>query len=115
MNHDCWTPTPDRGFLMNPDPINDFGKCDSPLDSETAQHLQDLAVSLPALIADRSLRSTLEDLSVFDMTEFNECEDGRVVERAFQIYAHLANAYVWCDQDNPAESLPTGIPVDCVI
>ena len=114
MNHDCWTPRRESGFLMSPDPIVDISKCDSPLDSDTSEQLQSLGLSLSTLIANDRLRSTMEELPVFDMTEFNDCVDGRVVERAFQIYAHFANAYVWCDQDDPAKYRPSGVAVPLV-
>ena len=114
MNHDCWTPRRECGFLMNPDPVADISKCDSPLDSDSSEQLQALAVALPALIVNGQLRSTADKLPVFDMTGFQDCADGRVVERAIQIYAHLANAYIWCDQENPGKSLPPGIAVPLV-
>ena len=99
---------------MNPDPIADISKCDSPLDGDSSELLQSLAVDLPALIANGRLRSTADKLPVCDMTEFRGCSDGRVVERAVQIYAHLANAYIWCDQEDPGKSLPPGIAVPLV-
>jgi hypothetical protein len=40
--------------------------------------------------------------------------DGRVLERLFQIYAHAANAYVWCDQTAPAGAIPAGVAVPLV-
>ena len=114
MNQDCWTPGRETGFLMHPDPIADISNCDSPLDPDSAEQLQSLAQNLPALIANGRLRSTIDELPVFDLTNFKECTDGRVVERAFRIYAHLANAYVWCNQDESAKSLPSGVAVPLV-
>ncbi len=99
---------------MNPDPVADISKCDSPLDSDASEQLQSLAVALPRLIDNGRLRPTLEKLPVFEMTDFQDCADGRVVERAFQIFAHLANAYVWCDRENPGKSLPRGIAIPLV-
>jgi isoaspartyl peptidase/L-asparaginase-like protein (Ntn-hydrolase superfamily) len=69
MNHDCWTPRREIGFLVNPDPISDIAKCDSPLDSGISEQLQSLAVALPTLIADGRLRSTMDKLPVFDNDE----------------------------------------------
>lgn len=114
MNYDCWTPRAESGFLMNPDPIADISRCDSPLRPDEAEQLQSLGVELPALIASQRLRPAAEELPVFEMSGLKDCEDARIVERAFQIYAHLANAFVWCDQDDPATRLPAGIAVPLV-
>ena len=114
MNHDCWTPRSESGFLMNPDPIADISTCSSPLETDAAEELQSLGDGLPQLISSARLRPTAEQLPVFDMSGLREWEDGRLVERAFQVYALLANAYVWCDQSDPATRLPPGIAVPLV-
>ena len=79
---------------MNPDPIADLAACDSPLDKAVSEQLQRLALDLPVRIAEKQLRSTMQQLPVFDMTSLIDVTDGRIVERAFQIYAHFANAYI---------------------
>ena len=114
MNHACWTPRPGSGFLPNPDPVVDFANCDAPVDADRATMVQELADSLPELISTRSVRGVLENLPVIDMAGLSHDADGRMTERAFQIYAHFANVYVWCEQEKPASSIPAGVAVPLV-
>jgi len=102
------------GFLMNPDPLASLSEAETPLSSQTTEHLQELADTLPELIHTRQIRPLLADLPVYEMAPLQEVEDFRVHERAFQIYAHFANAYVWSDQTEPANHIPAGVAVPLV-
>lgn len=114
MQQTCWIITKERGFLMNPDPIADLRMVETPLSSETTGHLQALAEQVPSLIASRQMRRALVALPVYDMTPLREVDDFRIVERCFQIYAHFANAYVWCENENPMNHIPAGVAVPLV-
>ena len=114
MNQECWTPCSKSGFLMQPDPVADISTCDAPICTAHATLLQELATTLPDLIKTGHIRPVLEDMPIIDMTGMQSDADARIVERAFQIYTHFANVYVWCDHDNPAESLPAGVAVPLV-
>jgi indoleamine 2,3-dioxygenase len=113
MQPACWA-IGERGFLMQPAPITDLSGAGSPLPAEAAQHLQTLADALPTLIREKTLRQTLDTLPIYAMEALATHEDVRWAERAFQIYAHLANAYVWCDGANRANHLPAGVAVPLV-
>lgn len=99
---------------MNPDPIADLTRIETPLSDHVVEHLQELATSLPQLIASGEIRPTLASLPIYDLSPLREAEDFRIVERAFQIYAHFANAYVWSDQTDPADHIPAGVAVPLV-
>ena len=115
MIQNCWTITPDRGFLMNPDPIADFEQAAAPVSAEAREHLQQIAEQLPELIAARQIRATLDNLPIYEMAPLRNVDDFRLVERAFQIYAHFAQVYVWCESDNPAKHIPAGVAVPFVM
>jgi len=83
----CWNINKESGFLINPDPIADLSQIDRPI---------------------------LDSLSIYDMSPLCAVEDFRIHERAFQIYAHFANAYVWSDQNEPSDHIPAGIAVPLV-
>ena len=79
---------------MSPDPIEDLNTVDLPLASEVCGELMDKARSLPTRIADQTIRNDLQSMLVFDMAPVVEVSDHRITERLFQIYSHLANAFV---------------------
>jgi len=114
MKQECWTPRPKSGFLMCPDPVADLSACDAPIDAGQSALLQELAVGLPDLIKTERVRSVLDELPIIEVAELEHCADGRVAERAFQIYAHFANVYIWCDQADPADRIPAGVAVPLV-
>lgn len=114
MHQTCWTVNPETGFLMNPDPVFDLSTVTSKLPSDVSTTLEDLAGRLPALIKAHHLRPELNELEVFDVSVLSDETDYRTVERAFQIYAHLANAYVWCDSQRPENHIPAGVAVPLV-
>jgi indoleamine 2,3-dioxygenase len=114
LNQDCWKPSRNGGFLMHPDPVADISACDAPIDAGHSSILQELATGLPELISTKRLRTTLDELPIVDCSALQHWPDSRVAERAFQIYSHFANVYVWCDQDDPASRLPAGVAVPLV-
>lgn len=111
MTQDCWTPTRATGFLMAPDPIEDLGRVDQPLNAEATGQLMDIARTLPARIARRSIRDDLRAMPVFDMAPIAEVADQRITERLCQIYATLANAFVWSGQARSPTHLPEAVAV----
>ncbi len=114
MTQACWTPTAETGFLMNPDPIEDLTSVDLPLEADAVAELMDKARRLPALIEAQTIRSDLQSMPVFDMAPIAEVTDLRITERLFQIYSHFANAFVWCDQVDPATFVPGSVAVPLV-
>lgn len=114
MDQLCWTPSPETGFLISPDPIEDLARVDQPLSTQATRALMDLGRTLPARIARGSIRADLQALPVFEMTSIAEVTDMRITERLFQIYATLANAYIWCDQSDPGTVLPAPVAVPLV-
>ena len=96
---------------MYPDPVADISRCDAPVNAGHTKLLQELATSLPDLVKTGRVRSALKEMPVIDFTGLQNDSDGRIVERAFQIYVHFANVYVWCDQDDPADHIPPSVAV----
>lgn len=114
MKQLCWQITKNRGFLMNPDPIANLSGVETPLPNDITGHLQELAETLPELIERKQVRPVLADLAIYDVSPLLEVEDLRVHERAFQIYAHFANAFVWSDEHDPTHHIPAGVAVPLV-
>ena len=110
----CWVLDKKYGFLMTPDPIPNLTKVGTGIDRRGAADLEEIAIKLPGLISSGEIRRTVRELNVFNMSPLKNIEDFRVVERAFQIYAHLANAYVWCEEDNPTNHIPESVAVPLV-
>ena len=110
----CWLPRHKNGFLMSPDPISDLTKIETGLPLAVSKELEEIASKLPNLISSNEIRKTLKDIKTFDLSPLRNADDFRIVERAFQIYAHLANAYVWCEEDNPTDHIPEGVAVPLV-
>ena len=114
MKQSCWIPSHETGFLMYPDPVYDLRLVDCGLASEVAQQLQETADDLPRLIAGGHVRSVMAQLPVRELSCLADCDDFRIIERLFQIYSHFANAYVWCDEKDPADHIPSGVAVPIV-
>ncbi|MEM7208413.1 MAG: hypothetical protein AAF434_11365 [Pseudomonadota bacterium] len=114
MQQSCWNPVNDTGFLMSPDPVFDLSIVGSGLPLLVSTTLEHIADSLPELIKSGNLRNVIDELEAYDVSALRNIRDFRVVERAFQIYAHLANAYVWCDEENPKHHIPEGVAVPLV-
>lgn len=113
MNQSCWSIQEETGFLLNPDPIVDITAVSTPFDKETAETLQALANTIPKRIANKTLRYAVQQLPTFNMTILHDA-DGRLVERLFQMYAHFAQAYIWCEQKEPMKRLPAGVAIPFV-
>lgn len=114
MIQKCWMLDNENGFLMSPDPITNIRSVSSGLELEVAVELDEIAIKLPKLIASGEIRKTLKDLKVHDMSCLEYVDDFRLVERAFQIYSHLANTYVWCEEKKPENHIPQGVAVPLV-
>lgn len=114
MTQTCWTLRPESGFLLAPDPIEDLTRVEVSLDDGVIEELLALARSLPNRVEARTIRRDLVGLAQFDMTPVAEVQDFRITERLFQIYAHFANAFVWCDQDNAGDYIPASVAVPLV-
>ena len=99
---------------MSPDPIEDLTGVKHPLAAEAVEELLDKARTLPARIEGQTIRSDLQSMPVFDMAAMAEVMDLRITERLFQIYSHFANAFVWCDQNNPSSHLPKAVAAPLV-
>lgn len=114
MLQNCWNPENDTGFLMSPDPVSDLSAMNTGLAQPVSSSLEDLAGRLPDLIKSGALRAVLTELEPFDVSGLGNESDFRVVERAFQIYSHFANAFVWCEEKNPEDHLPAGVAIPLV-
>ena len=110
----CWLPEKEHSFLMSPDPISKLSKVKTGLPDNVVKELDEVADQLPKLISSGDIRKTLKDMKTYDMSVLGKVEDFRIVERAFQIYAHLANAYVWCEEENPTDHIPKGVAAPLV-
>jgi len=112
--HECWDFDESTGFLIAPDPVSNLRVVETGLSADDAGVAQELGELLPPLIQNGRLRTTLDDIPVISMAPAVGHGDGRVLERLVQIYSHLANAYVWCDQSDPSHHLPEGVAVPLV-
>lgn len=99
---------------MNPAPVTDLTKIDTPIAAESVDQIQMVADNIPQLIHTHRLREALQTLPVVQMTPLQGCSDFRIVERFFQIYAHFANGFIWCEQDDPMNYLPKSVAVPFV-
>ena len=111
---ECWEFDGASGFLIAPDPVTDLRTVESGLSTEAAGTAQELSDALPTLLREGRLRAELDEIPAISMAAAVDHGDGRVVERLLQVYAHLANVYVWCDQSDPARRLPVGVAVPLV-
>ncbi|MBT5186554.1 MAG: hypothetical protein HOH19_03620 [Kordiimonadaceae bacterium] len=114
MKQNCWTVREGGSFLISPDPISDLRVVDSGLADNTVHEIEEIANKLPALIREGKTRDVLLDIKQHDLSILSQDFDGRMLERAFQIYAHFANAYVWCENDNPTDHIPASVAVPLV-
>ena len=110
----CWEFSRSHGFLIGPDPVADLRQVETGLEPDRVRVVQELSDAMPMLVGEGKIRSELEQLPVLSMSSAIDSGDGRVVERLFQIYAHAANAYVWCDQDASSRQIPDGVAVPLV-
>jgi indoleamine 2,3-dioxygenase len=108
MAHDVWDVWPDRGFLMNPDPL----RClqDSQHEIPGRDSLEQMASELPTLIATRRLRNILDEFPVFDFSGVSD--DCPSLERLMLLYGCFASAYV--HMPDPVKRLPASLAVPLV-
>jgi Indoleamine 2,3-dioxygenase len=114
MNPTAWQVSPDRGFLMNPDPLRHLAQVESRIPEDILDQLESLAADLPALLENGRLRLTLDSLPVFDFAHLAGGEfDFRLAERLMMLYSYFASAYVFVT-DPPLQRLPAGVAVPFV-
>ncbi len=117
MQQTCWNVWPDRGFLLNPDPLTalrDVNGLDNFISYEILEHIEQLAGELPTLLASHQLRPTLDDLPLYDLSSLRNSDDAldfRIVERLMQIYSYFASSYVYATDEEPAQHIPAGVAV----
>jgi indoleamine 2,3-dioxygenase len=112
MNQNCWDIWPDRGFLMNPDPIvylSQVDGLDALVPSEAIEHIEQVSFNLPDLLEGRQIRQTLAKLPAYDLSVLRDVQDFRVVERFMQIYCYFASAYIYATHEEPERCIPAGV------
>src|SRR5688572_1416187 len=104
MNQNCWQIWPDRGFLINPDPLvrlAESSALSALLPQDTLERIHQGSTDLPELLRRRTIRSILDALPVYDMSSLNQISDFYVVERLMQIYGYFASAFVYATNEGP--------------
>jgi indoleamine 2,3-dioxygenase len=112
MNQTCWSIWPDRGFLINPDPIEDITQVsglDELVPREALQHIQHISSDLPNLLQSRQIRKTLDALPVYDLSMVRHVTDFAIVERLMQMYSYFASAFVYATHEEPEHRIPAGV------
>ena len=99
---------------MNPAPITDLTKIETPIPNDHVDQIQMVADNIPQLIRTHRLREALQTLPIVDVAPLEACDDFRIIERFFQIYAHFANGFIWCEQDDPMTFLPASVAMPFV-
>lgn len=118
MRHDCWAIWPDRGFLINPDPlISTKQALDGLIATDALEHIESIATDLPALLLSERARPLFEKLPRYDFSpltpELNKV-DFRAVERLMQIYSYFASAFVYGVAEKPEKRIPEGVAAPLV-
>jgi indoleamine 2,3-dioxygenase len=112
MNQNCWQIWPDRGFLINPDPLvrlTSSSALSALIPHDTLEHLQQVSTDLPELLQQRKVRTELDGLPVYDMSPLNQITDFYIVERLMQLYSYLASAFVYATNEDPEHRIPAGV------
>ncbi len=114
MNPIPWQVTPERGFLMTPDPLRHLAQVESRIPEEVIDQLESLAAELPTLLENGGLRQTFDKLPVLDFAYLATQEyDFRLAERLAMLYGYFASAYVFATE--PAvQRLPPSVAVPMV-
>src|SRR5690348_7522357 len=114
MNPIPWQVTPERGFLMAPDPLRHLAQVESRIPEEVIDQLESLAAELPTLLENGGLRQTFDKLPVLDFAYLATQEyDFRLAERLAMLYGYFASAYVFATE--PAvQRLPPSVAVPMV-
>lgn len=106
MQHTPWQISEETGFLIQPQPLHSLVSY-----MDDAETLEQIAESLADLLETKHLRSALEDLPNYDVAHL---ENAYAIERAFQIYAYFASAYVFATGEKPSQEIPANIAVPLV-
>lgn len=97
----CWRVTPERGFLMNPDPLVSVRNAlEGIVPSATIDAIESAAHDMPALMVSGRVRPVLDRLPLLDMGRLTAelmHIDFRAIERLMQMYSYFGNAYVHGD------------------
>lgn len=110
-----WNVWPDRGFLLNPDPLRHLTDLAFPYPTDAIDTLETTAAQLPTLMETGTVRPTLEKLPIFDLPLAElAAADFRAVERLMMLYSYFASAYVYFTPDAPANRIPAGVAVPLV-
>lgn len=107
MYQNCWK-IGKTGFLIHPEPLQSLTGY---LQDEIAEHLDSLIDNLADSLENKQIRAQLDALSAYDISNL---VDSRAIERAFQIYAYFASAYVYATGETPAKHIPAGVAVPLV-
>lgn len=105
MQQDCWQ-IDKNGFLMQS--LHSFTGY---LPMDIAEHLDNLMSQLANLLEDGRIRSELDRLPIYDISGLEDCY---ALERAFQVYAYFASAYVYATGQEPVKHIPAGIAIPLV-
>src|ERR1041384_736307 len=113
MIQNSWQIQPDRGFLINPDPLvrlTDSDTLKALLPGDTLDHIAQVSSDLPELLQTRKVRGVLDALPVYDLSPLHELTDFHVIERMTQIYSYFASAFVYATNEEPEHRIPAGAP-----
>jgi indoleamine 2,3-dioxygenase len=97
----CWKVTPERGFLMNPDPLVSVRQAlDGIVPTAVVDAIEGAAHDMPALMVSSRVRPVLDSLPMLDVSKLTAALmhiDFRAIERLMQMYSYFGNAYVHGD------------------
>lgn len=109
----CWSVGTDQAFLLHPYPLRSLRDVACGLSLEAVEQLESIADNLPDLLEQGTIRSTLQQLPLFDMRELLT-HDERIIERAFQLYCYFASAWIHAPHLPASSVLPAAIAVPLV-
>ncbi len=105
---------PGRGFLTSRDPLTTLSGSDCGIPAAVVAQAESLIADLPALMNSGQIRRELDALPAFDTATLRDVRDDAVIERAFQVYAYLATAYVHTTGLPPAGHIPAAVALPLV-
>lgn len=111
---DCWAVTPEHGFLMAIDPVVDPLPLLDESQRSAVAALLDVAAALPELMDEGRLRDRVAQLQPVEAGALGDGLEVPVLERLHQVYAYLANAYLWMPGADPGQRLPEVLAVPFV-
>ncbi|MEO8611389.1 MAG: hypothetical protein ABI690_26060 [Chloroflexota bacterium] len=112
MFQNAWQIQPDRGFLINPDPLvrlTDSDALKALVPGDALDHIAQISNDLPDLLQTRKVRSVLDALPVYDLSPIHELTDFHIIERLMQTYAYFASAFVYATNEEPEHRIPAGV------